>query len=240
VLDTLSGLVFAAGDNLHDNAAGASYDACYGPSWGRHKSRTFPAVGNHDYDPGSLDPYFDYFGAAAGPRGLGYYSFDHGAWHVIVLNSNADRVPTARGSDQEQWLRADLAANRSRCTIAIFHHPRFYHGTFNRNMSVEPFWAALYEADADVVVNGHFHLYERYALLKPDGSADPERGIRQFTVGTGGRTLDALHEPAPGLQVRDNTTYGVLKLVLKHDSYDWKFIAAAGGSFSDEGSDRCH
>jgi hypothetical protein len=125
------------------------------------------------------------------------------------------------------WLRADLAASRARCTIAIWHHPRFYHGSFNRNGSVRPFWAALVAARADVVVNGHFHLYERYAPQDPDG-IPLSTGPRQFTVGTGGRTLDALAAPAPNLEYRQNTTLGVLKLTLGDGWYDWQYISVAG------------
>lgn len=239
LLDSIPGAVFVAGDNLHDNAAGASYANCYDPTWGRHRDRTYPAVGNHEYDPGSADPYFDYFGTKAGPRSLGYYSFNLGAWHVIVLNSNNAQVSTAAGSDQERWLRADLAANRTRCTLAIFHHPRFYQGSWNRNQTVEAFWWALYQARADVVVNGHFHVYERYAPQTPSGAADPSRGIRQFIVGTGGRGHDALVQAAPNVEVRDNSSFGVLKLTLESRRYSWEFIPVAPGTFRDSGSGDC-
>jgi hypothetical protein len=227
LLDSLGGSVFAAGDNLHDPSAGATYEGCYGPTWGRFRDRTFPTLGNHDYDYAAGEAYFDYFGDRAGPRGKGFYSTTLGPWHLIVLNSNAAMVPTAAGSEQEVWLRADLAANRARCTIAIWHHPRFYHGSFNRNGSVRPFWAALVAARADVVVNGHFHLYERYAPQDPDG-IPLSTGPRQFTVGTGGRTLDALAAPAPNLEYRQNTTLGVLKLTLGDGWYDWQYISVAG------------
>jgi alkaline phosphatase len=224
LVDSLGGFVFAAGDNLHDPDAGATYEGCYDPTWGRFRDRTFPAIGNHDYDYAGGDWYFDYFGERAGPRGKGFYSTQLGPWHLIVLNSNATVVPTAAGSEQEAWLRADLAANRERCTIAVWHHPRFYHGTFNHNGSVRPFWAALVAAKADVVLNGHFHLYERYAPQDPDG-APRATGPRQFTVGTGGRGLDALHEPAPNLEFRQNTTFGVLKLTLGDGWYEWEYIS---------------
>lgn len=239
LVDSIPGAVFVAGDNLHDNAVGASYATCYDPTWGRHRDRTYPAIGNHDYDPGSSDPYFDYFGTKAGPRSLGYYSFNLGAWHVIVLNSNNTQVPTAAGSDQERWLRADLAANRTRCTLAVFHHPRFYQGTWNRNQAVESLWWALYQAHADVVVNGHFHIYERYAPQNPNGAADPSHGIRQFIVGTGGRGHDALVQAAPNVEARDNSSFGVLKLTLESRRYAWEFIPAAPGTFRDSGSGDC-
>src|SRR5690606_1777704 len=159
------------------------YDDCYGPSWGRHKGRTRPAVGNNDYYLGSADGYFNYWGERAGPRGKGYYSYDLGAWHIIVLNSN---LSMARGSEQEAWLRADLAANTRRCILAYWHHPRFFTGSVNVNAAVKPIWDALYEAGAAVVLNAHRHQYERFAPQTPDGAVDPVRGIRQFIVGTGG------------------------------------------------------
>lgn len=224
LIDSLGGFVFAAGDNLHDPTPDVTYEGCYGPTWGRFREKTFPAIGNHDYDYASGESYFDYFGDRAGPRGRGYYSTDVGPWHLIVLNSNATRVPTAPESEQERWLRADLAASRASCTIAIWHHPRFYHGSFNRNGSVRSFWAALVAARADVVVNGHFHLYERYA--PQDADAKPlANGPRQFTVGTGGRTLDALATAAPNLEYRQNTSLGVLKLTLGDGWYEWQFVS---------------
>jgi hypothetical protein len=237
LIDSLGGSVFAAGDNLHDPTPGVTYELCYGPTWGRFRDRTFPAMGNHDYDYAAGESYFDYFGERAGPRGKGYYSATLGAWHLIVLNSNATQVPTEKHSEQERWLRKDLEASRARCTIAIWHHPRFYHGSFNRNGSVRPFWAALVEARADVVVNGHFHLYERYAPQDPDANPLPT-GPRQFTVGTGGRSLDALATAAPNLEFRQNTSLGVLKLTLGDGWYEWAFVNVAH-EVMDEGRAEC-
>lgn len=241
LLDGISGTVFTAGDNAYPNGTASDYANCYDPTWGRHKSRTYAALGNHEYDSSSTaEAAFDYFGARAGPRGQGYHSFDVGNWHVIVLNANPTFVATAAGSPQEQWLRNDLSANQRRCTLAIWHHPRFYQGTFGRNASVKPFWDALHAADADVVVNGHFHLYERYAPQTPDGEVDPQRGLRQFIVGTGGRGRDALVEPHPNVEVRDNTGFGVLQLILRADDYSWDFVPAQGSTFADSGSASCH
>jgi hypothetical protein len=195
-------------------------------------------MGNHDYDYADGASYFEYFGSRAGPAGLGYHSTDLGAWHLVVLNSNAAKVPTAAGSPQEAWLRADLAATAAPCIIALWHHPRFYQGTFNRNGSVRPFWAALHAAGADVVLNGHFHLYERYAPQDADGAADAG-GPRQFTVGTGGRTLDALVEPAPNLEFRQADAFGVLKLVLGDGWYEWEYVSVAHRVL-DRGRAECH
>jgi hypothetical protein len=237
LIDSLDGFVFAAGDNLHDPAPGVTYDECYGPTWGRFRDRTFPAVGNHDYDYAAGESYFDYFGERAGPRGKGYYSTEIGPWHLIVLNSNATQVPTAEGSEQERWLRADLEASNAQCTIAVWHHPRFYHGSFNRNGSVRPFWAALVAARADVVVNGHFHLYERYAPQDPDATPLTS-GPRQFTVGTGGRTLDALATEAPNLEYRQNSSLGVLKLTLGDGWYEWEYVSVSH-EVMDQGRAEC-
>ena len=241
LLDGIAGTVFTGGDNAYPNGTAANYANCYHPTWGRHKARTWAAIGNHDYDSSATAAFaFDYFGDRAGPRDRGYYSLDLGSWHIIVLNSNPTFVPTGAGSPQEQWLRADLANNQRRCTLAIWHAPRFYQGTFGMNASVKAFWDALYAAGADVVVNGHHHLYERYAPQAPDGVVDPARGIRQFIVGTGGRGHDALVEPHPNVEIRDNTAFGVIKLTLRTDAYDWQFVPAEGATFTDSGTGSCH
>jgi hypothetical protein len=241
MLDGMEGIIFTAGDNLNDEGGGATYMDCYEPSWGRHLDRTHAVIGNQDYELGPADAYFSYFGEAAGPSTDAFYSFDAGAWHIVVLNSNPSFVPTAAGSPQEQWLREDLATNEAACTMAIFHHPRFYHGPWGRNADVLPFWNALYEAGADVVVNAHFQLYERHARQTPQGDPDPEAGIRQFTVGTGGGGgPDVLHDPWPNTEVRDNTSFGVIKFTLEADSYSWQFIPVNEGGFTDSGSESCH
>src|SRR5439155_1130250 len=161
-----------------------NYANCYAPTWGRHKSRTYPALGNHDYDSSATAVgYFGYFGAAADDPTRGYYSYDLGAWHVIVLNSNDTRVPTAVGSTQEQWLKADLAATSQPCVVAMWHRPRFYSTTSSTSSptsSVKPFWDDLYAAGADLIVNAHMRDYERFAPQNPDGAADPVNGLREI------------------------------------------------------------
>lgn len=241
LLDEIPGVVFTTGDNAGDDGSLESYENCYDPTWGRHKSRTRPAPGNHDYSAPNAAGYFQYFGNVAGDPSKGYYSYDVGDWHIVVLNSVKDEVDTSRGSEQEQWLRADLAATDKECVLAYWHHPRFYsHPSWTKNFSVMPFWQALYEAGAEMVVNGHFHLYERYAPQDPEGALDEETGIRQFTVGTGGHWLYAPQPAAPNIEARSNDTYGVLKLTLGRGGYSWEFIPAAGGSFTDSGQDTCH
>jgi PKD repeat protein len=244
LLDGIAGTVMALGDNVYNHGTAAEYANCYHPTWGRHRWRTYPAVGNRDYDTDTARPYFDYFGARAGDPAKGYYSYDLGAWHIIVLNSNKDFVATASNSAQLQWLRADLAAAANRgtqCTLAYWHHPRFYQGGTSayRNTSVLPFWTELYAAGVELVVNAHFHLYERYAPQRPDGTADAQRGIRQFIVGSGGYGHDAQLAASPNLEVRNNDTFGVLKLTLEPDAYTWEFVPEAGKTFTDTGRETC-
>src|SRR5262249_10787687 len=176
-----------------------------------------------------------YFGAAAGPSGAGYYSFQLGDWHAVALNSN---VPTNDGSAQAQWLRADLAANRGACTIAYWHHPLFSSGPNGNSAHMRDVWRILYDAGVDVIVNGHDHLYERFAPQDPDGRPDAARGIRAFIVGTGGASLYTFVTPRANSEVRIANTYGVLKLTLQSGGYQWEFIPVAGGG--DSGTGACH
>ena len=238
LLDQIPGTVVALGDNAYPNGTASEYTNCYGPTWGRHKARTRPVVGNHEYNTPGATGYFGYFGSAAGEPGKGYYSYDLGQWHVIVLNDNVD--PSA-GSPQEQWLRADLAANDRQCTVAMWHWPRFTSVEGRTTAAhIKPFWDALYEAGVDLVLGGHHHSYERFAPQRPDGTADAAFGIRQITVGTGGQSLYNWGPPAANSEVRNNTARGVLKVTLNSGSYTWQFVPVAGQSFTDAGSGNCH
>jgi hypothetical protein len=238
LLDSIPGVVFVAGDNAYDYGTWQQYADCYGPSWGRHRERTLPAPGNHDYNTPGAAGYYRYFGDAAGDPERGYYSTDLGAWHVVVLNSNVPRGPD---SDQIRWLRADLAADSSACTLAIFHHPRFNSGgNHGDNRSVGTFWQALYEGGADVIVNGHEHIYERFGPQTPLAEPDPARGIRQFTVGTGGRSHYHIGRIRANSEVRESDSWGVLKLTLSNGGYAWEFVPVAGSTFRDSGSAVCH
>ena len=237
LVQAAGGTVMAVGDLVYPSGSASQFAKCYNPSWGAFKSRTRPALGNHDYDNSSTTaPYFDYFGSAAGPRGKGWYSYDTGSWHVVVLNSNCSDVGCGKGSAQEQWLRADLAGHPAACTLAYFHHPLF--SSSFATSAVRPLWQALYDSKADVVVSGHAHNYERFAPQSPSGRADPN-GIRQFVVGTGGESHNSFNGVAPNSQVRNASTFGVLKLTLHPGSYDWKFTPVAGKSFTDSGTARC-
>ena len=243
LLDNIAGTVYTLGDNVYDNGTSAEYTNCYTPSWGRHNARTKPTPGNHEYNSAGATGYYSYFGAAAGDPSKGYYSYELGDWHIIVLNSNSScaAVSCAAGSPQEQWLRADLAASVKVCTLAYWHHPRFNSGaSHGNNTDVAPLWNALYEFNADVILNGHEHVYERFAPQTPAAVADPARGIRQFTVGTGGRSHYTFGSIQPNSQVREGNTYGVLKLTLRATGYDWQFVPVAGATFTDSGTGSCH
>jgi acid phosphatase type 7 len=240
LLDGISGTVFTLGDNVYNSGTSAEFANCYNPTWGRHKARTKPSVGNHEYLTSGASGYFNYFGAAAGDPKKGYYSYDRGDWHVIVLNSNCSQVPCAAGSAQDTWLRADLAAHPNKCTLAYFHAPLYSSGKYGNSTSVRPFWKALYQANADVVLSGHEHDYERFAPQNPYGAFDSARGIREFVVGTGGTYLRPFGTIKPNSQSRNASTPGVLKLTLNSGGYAWKFVPVAGKTFTDSGTASCH
>ena len=238
LLNNISGTVFTAGDNAYPDGTTTDFSQCYQPSWGRHKSRTRPSPGNHDYNTSGAAPYYVYFGSNAGPTGRGYYSYDIGAWHIISLNSN---ISMASGSAQETWLVSDLAATSKTCVLAYWHHPRFSSSDHHGNQpQTQPLWEALYNARAEIVISAHDHTYERFSPQRPDGTADASRGIREFVVGTGGRDLYTFGPPQPNSLVRYNSTFGVLKLTLGSGSYSWQYIPVSGGSFTDSGSGTCH
>jgi hypothetical protein len=236
LLDVISGTVFTAGDNAYSSGSATEFANCYEPTWGRHKARTRPAPGNHEYSSDAA-PYYAYFGSNAGPAGRGYYSYDAGAWHLISLNSNVDM---SAGSAQERWLRDDLAATSKRCVLAYWHHPRFSSGSHGSSTQSQAVWQTLYEFGAEVVVSGHDHNYQRFAPQTPDGAADPTRGIREFVVGTGGRSHYSFSSPIANTEAYNTDTWGVLKLTLGPASYTWEFIPIAGGEFRDTGTGACH
>ncbi len=238
LLDGLSGTVLTLGDNAYDAGTTSEFANCYDPTWGRHKARTRPTAGNHDYKTADASGYFTYFGAAAGDPSRGYYSYDLAGWHLVALNSN---ISMAAGSAQEQWLRADLAANPAACTLAYWHHPRYSSGSVHgSNPASQPLWQALYDYGAEVVLTGHEHHYERFAPLNAAGQRDTAQGLRSFVVGTGGNTIYSFGAALSSSEVRSNAARGVLKLVLRADGYDWQFVPEAGKTFTDTGSGSCH
>jgi hypothetical protein len=230
--------VLPIGDLQYENGSASAFAQSYDPSWGRLKAISRPAPGNKEYETSGAAGYFGYFGSLAGDPSRGYYSWDIGTWHMIAINSNCSEVGgCGAGSPQETWLRADLAAHPDRCTLAYWHHPRF--GSASSSSSMGPIWTALYQAGADVVLNGHSHVYEHFAPQSPSGAADPE-GLRQFTVGTGGVEFGDLGSIRPNTVARQNDTFGVLKMVLRGSSYTWEFLPVAGSTWTDSGTAACH
>ncbi len=241
LVNDIAALVFTTGDNAYPTGSTAQFDECYGPSWGFFRGRTYPAIGNHDALTANGAPYYAYFGEAAGTPPDGWYSYDAATWHVIVLNSNCRSVGgCGDGSREMAWLKADLAAHPAVCTLAIWHHPRFSSGEHGNNKVSDPFWQVLYEAHADLIVNGHDHDYERFAPQTPTGEADPVNGIREIVVGTGGKSLRLFNKVVPNSEVRSSTTYGVLRLDLAPGRYSWQFIGTESRSFGDSGTTACH
>ncbi len=246
LIDKIPGTVFAAGDLAYEKGTYEEFENCYQPTWGRFKKRTKPAPGNHEYNGSDASGYFRYWGAQAGDPEKGYYSFDLGAWHVIALNTNCDVKPLGgcdEGSPEEIWLRGDLAAHANACIVAFGHHALFSSGLsakHSRHTELRPLWQDLYAAHADLILSGHEHSYERFAPQDPDGHADAEHGIRQITVGTGGRSHTFLGFPQPNSEVRNSDTFGVLKLTLSPGRFKWEFVPEAGGKFRDSGEGTCH
>src|SRR5256885_2260346 len=247
LIEEIPGTVFAAGDLAYDRGTTEEFSKCYGTTWGKFKERTWPVPGNHEYNsPGGL-PYFTYWGGRAGPQGKGYYSYDLGDWHIVALNTNC-YVPglggCGTGSDQEKWLRGDLAGHPKSCIVAYGHHALFSSGLFKTH-AVHPelrdIWRDLYAAHADLMLAGHEHSYERFAPQDPDGHLDWKNGIREIVVGTGGRSHDPLGLPLANSEKRNADSFGVLKLTLFPDRYKWEFIPVNGEEgFHDSGEGACH
>lgn len=242
LLDALPGDVATIGDNVYESGSAAEYANCYDPTWGRAKARTHPAPGNHEYNTPGAGGYFLYFGAAAGSPSQSYYSYDLGAWHIISLDSDCTAIAggCGAGSAEERWLRLDLASHPADCTLAYWHHPRFSSGLHGNEPLMQPIWQALYDYGADVVLSGHDHDYERFAPQTPAGLADGTSGIREFVVGTGGRSHYAVGALRPNSEISNSDTYGVLQLTLHATGFDWQFVPEAGKTFSDSGTGTCH
>jgi hypothetical protein len=236
LIEQIPGQVFTAGDNAYSSGSTSNFSSYYNPTWGKFKSRTRPAPGNHDYNTSGAKPYYTYFGSNAGPSGRGYYSYNVGDWHVVSLNSN---ISMSSGSAQEKWLKADLAANPAKCTLAYWHHPRFSSGTHGSSTKSKVIWQDLYNAGAEIVVVGHDHDYERFAPMTAGGTKDLAKGIREFVAGMGGTGHRSMGKIANS-EARNPSTFGVLKLTLAPSSYQWDFVPVAGKTYHDTGSGTCH
>lgn len=246
LIDNTPGTVFAAGDLVYESGSWEEFQNCYQPTWGRFKDRTRPAPGNHEYQGSPVTGYFRYWGAQAGDPKKGYYSYDLGSWHIVVLNTNCSARALggcAEGSPEELWLREDLAAHPDACIIAYGHHSLFSSGLLPSHAihpELRAFWQALYRAHADLILAGHEHSYERFAPQTPEGKLDEKNGLRQIVVGTGGRSHTPLGFATPNSEVRNSDSFGVLKLTLTPKSYRWEFIPQAGMTFTDSGEAACH
>lgn len=232
LLDTIPGTVFTVGDNAYPNGTYDEFMNCYDPSWGRHKSRTKPVPGNHEYNTSGAAGHFQYFNDIPS-----YYAYDLGSWRIYALNSEID---ISAASAQIAWLKDDLAANPSQCVMAYWHKPRWSSGSrHGDNPEMQTVWQIFYDAGAELVLNGHEHNYERFAEMDASGTA-VSQGLREFVVGTGGAGLYPLADPHPASEVRDSSTFGVLKLTLHPTGYDWEFVPVPGSLFTDSGSGSCH
>ena len=242
--------VLGLGDEQYECAGLSAFASSYDPTWGRLKSITYPAPGNHEYQTsggtncdaaGNAAGYYTYFGSAAGDPSKGYYSFDLGTWHLIALNASCAKVGgCGAGSPEEIWLKNDLATHTNRCTLAFWHNPRYSSGGVGNDSTFSPFWQDLYNANAELVLVGHDHEYERFAPQNASSGLDTARGIREFVVGTGGKTHTNFATIRANSEVRNNDTFGFLKLTLHPSSYDWQFVPEPGKTFADSGSTACH
>ena len=232
LLDSIPGTVFTTGDNAYDNGTIDEYNTCYGPTWGRHKDRTKPVPGNHEYNTEGAAGYFQYFNNIPS-----YYAYTLGSWRIYALNSEID---ISENSPQVTWLQTDLAANPNQCVLAYWHQPRWTSGSrHGSDDDLQTLWQIFYEAGAELIINGHEHHYERFAEMNVQGAA-VSPGLREIVVGTGGNNLYDFDSPLPASEVRNDTSYGVLKVTLRAGGYDWQFIPIAGSTFTDSGSSNCH
>ncbi len=240
LLEKMPGAIFTAGDNSNDSGRQVEYKNCFGPTWGQFLDRIHPVPGNHDYNTDDGQPYYQYFGAAAGEPGKGWYSYDLGAWHIVALNSNCDAVNCREDSEQLNWLRQDLQSHPALCTLAYYHLPRWSSGQAGNAGWIAPIFDTLYENSVDMVVNGNDHEYERIAPLDPEGALDLQHGVRSFVVGTGGAGLRSFSKViAPGSEERIADTFGVIQFKLYPDHYEWAFLPVGGGPALDSGRENC-
>ncbi len=242
IIQPRPGTVAMIGDAVYPHGAAAGFTDCYNPTWGQFKNRTKPVPGNHEYETTGAAGYFGYFGALAGDPTKGYYSYDLGSWHILAVNSNCSRVGgCGPGSPEETWLKADLAAHPARCTLAYWHHPLFTSGSVHPGaVWMRPIFQDLYDAGADIVLDGDTHNYERFAPQTPNGVADPGKGIREWVLGMGGFSHYSFATVQPNSEVRNADTYGVLQLTLTATGYSWQFLPIAGKTFTDAGTGTCH
>ncbi len=236
LIDRLPGIVLAVGDIAYPNGSDSDFQRCYAHTWGRHKARTFPVPGNHEYHTPGAAGYFRYFGERAHPPG-GYYSYELGRWHIIALNSNLDLT---EGSVQEKWLRHDLASSRKECKLVYLHHPVFSSGWHGATQGLSAVQRDFATYRVTLVLSGHDHHYERFAPLDALGNVDHDRGTRFFVIGTGGAQLHLPPFPGSGSEASSSGDWGLLKLTLRQKGYDWQWLGTGAGGFADSGQGKCH
>lgn len=238
LIDQIPGIVFTVGDNAYPSGTADDYKRCYDPSWGRFKERTRPTIGNHDFLTGQGSAYHAYFGMGTGfgKPGASYYSYTLGNWHIVVIDSN---LSMTKDSPQVRWLQADLAANPTPCTLAMWHHPLFTSGIHGNDARSYPIWKVLYDQHAEIILGAHDHDYERFAPQTPEGKFDAEGGIREFVVGMGGSILYRRGTIRRNSEIFNNDTFGVLKLTLLPMGYRWEFVPVVGKTFTDAGEGVC-
>lgn len=232
LLDRIPGTVFTTGDNVYDKGTAQEFKECYDPTWGRHKSRTKPVPGNHEYKTSGASGYYNYF-----KNTPPYYVYMLGNWRIYALNSEID---VSANSAQAKWLKNDLAASNKKCVMAYWHQPRWSSGSdHGSDPKMQAFWEILYNAKAELVIAGHEHNYERFAPMDKNGKK-VKVGLQQIVVGTGGASLDGFDDILPASRVRNSNTHGVLKLTLSPGKYSWEFIPVGKKTFTDKGSKACH
>ena len=238
----LPGTILGLGDMVYEGGTESEFKRCFNPSWGAVKDRIRPVPGNHEFETAGAGPYYEYFGDAAGTAGLGWYSFDIGAWHVIALNTNCLDQPNLCSDDSAQadWLESELARNPAGCTLAFMHHPRWSSGEHGNDLKIGEFWTMLHDGGVDVLLAANDHNYERFAPMDANGAADATGGIRLFVVGTGGRSLDPFEDIQPNSEARNNVSFGLLQMALYDDGYGWQFVPTDREGYRDGGTDRCH
>jgi hypothetical protein len=240
LLHSQPGQFLALGDIAYPNGRLSDFQDCYDPYFGSEKARTRPVPGNHEYDMGTAAGYLTYFGSRAAPNGTTWYSFDVGAFHFVVLDSDCTFVGGCNaGSAQYRWLQADLAASTTPCLIAAFHHTPWSSATgYGKPTTMVQIMQLLQQQGADAILAGHMHSYERFARMDANGQLDPT-GFRTFVAATGGDGQFALGTPVTGSEARQTGTYGLLRLDLSASSYSWRFLPVAGSTYTDSGTDHC-
>lgn len=238
--------VFLLGDNAYPNGSASDYALCFTPSWGDSTKLIMknvrPSPGNHEHLSNRAAAYYEYFGNRAGSSKKGYYSYDIGEWHVIVLNSEIVVNGAFTADDvkaQQDWLAEDVKNNKQKCTLAYWHHPRFSSGWHGSDPRIGAFWTILYAGGVDLILNGHDHEYERFLPQTPTAIVDSANGMTQFVVGTGGGDLRGFKRTVPNSAMRIQGHFGVLKVTLGSTEWRSAFIDTNGRVWDEVGG-TCH